>query len=276
MAKKGTSPKNTICSSILGLLCWHKACLTVYLPVATLIPKYSLIKSSGSHWIFHTLSIDDLTKLRSNSDIVFNNCMMDLQSKEARSEIFHLVQPRGLVLLPCQDSCYTNTFKFLLHCFLNIVVLMFLSQGSYSSQLFWQLHWRTNISHFSFLLFFVCFHKFRCLHGSLPFDYWFFFIFLFSSFHVEIVSSCSQMHTHSHCCITVVVWSWPCTAIHRVVCKTAAIFCRLQPANVASLLGTQGLESRQMKLTYKGKGEQLFLSETRGGNHLFPLCFGVN
>lgn len=32
---------------------------------------------------------------------------------------------------------------------------------------------------------------------------------------------------------------------------------------MASLLGSRGIDSRQMKLTYKGKGQQLFL---RGGN----------
>lgn len=31
---------------------------------------------------------------------------------------------------------------------------------------------------------------------------------------------------------------------------------------MASLLGSRGIDSRQMKLTYKGKGQQLFLRET--------------
>jgi len=53
----------------------------------------------------------------------------------------------------------------------------------------------------------------------------------------------------------------------------AALFCHLYAANVASLLGNEGIGGGQMKLTYKGKEQQLFLRETakKGCTASFPL-----
>lgn len=42
---------------------------------------------------------------------------------------------------------------------------------------------------------------------------------------------------------------------------------------MASLLGTWGRDSRQMELTYKGKGQQLFLKETGKKITRFPSVF---
>lgn len=64
--------------------------------------------------------------------------------------------------------------------------------------------------------------------------------------------------------------------MHICLCKVAAaLFCHLQAANVASLLGNQGIGSGQIKLTYKGKGRQLFLRETVGAEPRFFFPFAL-